>query len=157
MSLVMRGPIFEKVLVFIDDTLVLGKDFDDHLHNLELVFERFRKSGLKLKPKKCRIFLRRAKILGHVVSERGVEMDPDKVACIVAWEFLKDVSELVLWVFQATKKVKKERIVLREIYLRTTGRHLSIGSHSITCYPTELTIPTGQVGTRFIDPVRMKG
>jgi len=94
MSLVMRGLIFEKVLVFIDDTLVLGKDFDDHLHNLELVFERFRKSGLKLKPKKCRIFLRRAKFLGHVVSERGVEMDPDKVACIIAWEFPKDVSEL---------------------------------------------------------------
>jgi len=39
----------------------------------------------------------------------------------------------------------KERIVLREIHLRTTGRHLSIGSHSITCHPT------------FIDPVRMKG
>ena len=55
----------------------------------------------------------------------------------------------------------KKRIVLREIHLRTTGRHLSIGSHSITCYPTEVTAPaftpTGQVGTRFIDPVRMKG
>ena len=52
-------------------------------------------------------------------------------------------------------KVKvKQRIVLREIHLRTTGRHLSMGSHSITCYPTEVTAP--QVGTRFIDPVRMK-
>ena len=49
--------------MFIDDTLVLGNDFDDHLHNLELVFERFRRSGLKLKSKKCRIFLRRAKFL----------------------------------------------------------------------------------------------
>ena len=54
-------------------------------------------------------------------------------------------------------KVKvKERIVLREIHLRTTGRHLSMGSHSVICHPTAFT-PTGQVGTRFIDPVRMKG
>jgi len=58
------------------------------------------------------------------------------------------------------KKVKvKERIVLREIHLRTTGRHLSMGSHSVICHPTEVTAftPTGHVGTRFIDPVRMKG
>ena len=59
----------------------------------------------------------------------------------------------------------KERIVLREIHLRTTGRHLSMGSHSVICHPTEVTAhtaftptaATGQVGTRSIDPVRMKG
>jgi len=55
-------------------------------------------------------------------------------------------------------KVKvKERIVLREIHLRTTGRHLSMGSHSVICHPTSAFTPTGQVGTRFIDPVGMKG
>jgi len=56
-------------------------------------------------------------------------------------------------------KVKvKEHIVLREIHLRTMGRHLSMGSHSVICHPTEVTFtPTGQVGTQFIDPVRMKG
>ena len=37
-----------------------------------------------------------------------------------------------------SKKVKKERIVLREIHLRTTGRHLSMGSHSVICHPTEV-------------------
>ena len=58
-------------------------------------------------------------------------------------------------------KVKvKERIVLREIHLRTTVRHLSMGSHSVM--PPDrgdrpAFFPTGQVGTRFIDPVRMKG
>jgi len=35
-------------------------------------------------------------------------------------------------------KVKvKERIVLREIHLRTTGRHLSMGSHGVICHPTD--------------------
>jgi len=35
------------------------------------------------------------------------------------------------------KKVK-ERIVLREIHLRTTGRHLSMGSHSVICHPRQM-------------------
>jgi len=53
---------------------------------------------------------------------------------------------------------KKERIVLREILLRTTGRHLSIGSHKLPDRGDRPAFtPTGQVGTRFIDPVRMKG
>jgi len=43
-------------------------------------------------------------------------------------------------VFETLKKVK-ERIVLREIHLRTTGRHLSMGSHSVICHPTEVTAP----------------
>ena len=60
------------------------------------------------------------------------------------------------------QKVKKERIVLREIHPRTTGRHLSMGSHSVICHPTEVTAPPSPqpgrlVLDRFIDPVRMKG
>jgi len=35
----------------------------------------------------------------------------------------------------------KERIVLREIHLSTTGRHLSVGSHSVICHPTVVTAP----------------
>jgi len=38
------------------------------------------------------------------------------------------------------KKVK-ERIVLSEIHLRTTGHHLSMRSHSVICHPTDVTAP----------------
>ena len=58
-------------------------------------------------------------------------------------------------------KKAKERIVLREIHLRTTGRHLSNGITQCYLPPDRgdrsAFTPTGQVGTRFIDPVRMKG
>ena len=48
-----------------------------------------------------------------------------------------------LWLVKVrfVKRKKKERIVLREIHLRTTGRHLSMGSHSVICHPTEVTAP----------------
>jgi len=40
------------------------------------------------------------------------------------------------WPYIVINKVK-ERIVLSEIHLRTTGRHLSMGSHSVICHPTD--------------------
>ena len=59
-------------------------------------------------------------------------------------------------------KVKvKERIVLSEIHLRTSGRHLSMVLHQCYLPPDRgdrpAFTPTGQVGTRLIDSVRMKG
>ena len=58
-------------------------------------------------------------------------------------------------ILTAAAKVK-ERIVLSETHFRTTGRHLSMGSHSVICHPTEVTAPPStqpgwQVGTRLID------
>jgi len=50
------------------------------------------------------------------------------------------------------KKKVKERIVLREIHLRTTGRHLLMGSHSVICHPTEVTAPpSSQPGRLVLD------
>jgi len=48
------------------------------------------------------------------------------------------------------KEKVKERIVLREIHLRTTGRHLSMGSHSVICHPTEVTAPPSPQPGRLV-------
>ncbi|XP_041484225.1 uncharacterized protein LOC121430868 [Lytechinus variegatus] len=50
--LILRGITWQIVLAFLDDVIVLGRIFDDHLDNLEEVLGRFAKFGLKLKPKK---------------------------------------------------------------------------------------------------------
>ena len=92
MSLVLKG--LTCVLAFIDDVIVIGKSFAGHLANLEAVFQRFRQAKLKFKPSKCNLFRSSVKFLGHIVSENGVSVDPDKVACIKAWPFPKSVSEL---------------------------------------------------------------
>ena len=49
-NLVLRGLNWKVVLAFLDDILVLGRDFEGHLANLRAVLVRFRKYGLKLKP-----------------------------------------------------------------------------------------------------------
>ena len=48
------------------------------------------------------------------------------------------------------KGKEKERIVIREIHLRNTGRHLSIGSRSITCHPTEVTASPSPRPSRLV-------
>ena len=50
-----------------------------------MVFQRLKEANLKLNPKKCNLFQREVKYLGHVVSAKGVSPDPEKVEAIQAW------------------------------------------------------------------------
>ena len=49
-NLILRGLTWKTVLAFLDDILVMGMDFEDHLKNLAEALGRFRLHGLKLKP-----------------------------------------------------------------------------------------------------------
>ena len=64
-------------LVYIDDVIV-GKSFEEHLHNLQQVLERLTQSGLKLQPHKCRFLQQQVTFLGHIVSAQGIFPDPEK-------------------------------------------------------------------------------
>ncbi|RVW68632.1 Retrovirus-related Pol polyprotein from transposon 17.6 [Vitis vinifera] len=55
----------------------------DHLAALERFFERIRKFKLRLNPKKCTFGVTYGKLLGHMVSDRGIEVDPDKIKAIL--------------------------------------------------------------------------
>ena len=46
--------------MYIDDIIVTGKNFDDHVRNVAQVFQRLRQAGLKLKPTKCKLFQKRS-------------------------------------------------------------------------------------------------
>lgn len=61
-----------------DDIIVFGKNFEDMVKSLSLVFDRLECAGLKLKPKKYTLFARQAEFLGHIVSSDGISTSPDK-------------------------------------------------------------------------------
>ena len=71
--------------IFIDDVIVFGKTYEEHLENLRLVFQRIREANLKLAPHKCEFFKRRVKYVGHVVSKEGIEIDQQKVDAVINW------------------------------------------------------------------------
>jgi hypothetical protein len=56
-QLVLQGLAWKECLAYLDDIIVLGKNFKDHLDNLYQVLERFRRYNLKLKPKKCKMVI----------------------------------------------------------------------------------------------------
>ena len=71
--------------VFIDDVIIFGNTYEEHLNNLRLVMDRIQHANLKLAPKKCSFFKRKVKFVGHIVSAAGVEIDPDKTEKVTTW------------------------------------------------------------------------
>ena len=62
-------------MVYLDDVLVIGKNFTEHMNNLREVFDRFRIANLKLKPGKCSLAGSEVVYLGYVVSRVGISAD----------------------------------------------------------------------------------
>jgi hypothetical protein len=56
MNLVLRRLTHNQVLAYLDDVVIIGRTFEEHMGNLTTVLQRFRRHNLKLKPKKCNIF-----------------------------------------------------------------------------------------------------
>ena len=85
MSQVMRGLHWKRCLVYIDDILVFGNDFESALHSLELVLDRVAEYGLQLKSTKCNLFRTSVPFLGHIVGRAGLECDPNKLSAVANW------------------------------------------------------------------------
>ena len=71
------------VEVYVDDMIVKSRDKAYHLAALERFFERIRQFKLRLNPKKCTFEVTSGKLLGYMVSERGIEVDPNKIRDIL--------------------------------------------------------------------------
>jgi hypothetical protein len=86
---------FDKfVLVFIDDILVYSKAEEDHEEHLRLVLEKHKINHLYAKFSKCEFWLTQVTFLGHVISVRGVSVDPGKVKDVLDWKLPMDISEI---------------------------------------------------------------
>ncbi|RVW11728.1 Retrovirus-related Pol polyprotein from transposon 17.6 [Vitis vinifera] len=71
------------VEVYVDDMIVKSRGRADHLAALKRFFERIQKFRLRLNPKKCTFGVTSGKLLGHMVSDRGIEVNPDKIKAIL--------------------------------------------------------------------------
>lgn len=94
MEKVLYGLHWKSLLLYLDDVIVIGKDFDDHCRHLGEVLARFESTGLKLRPSKCHLFQTQVHYLGHVVSEKGVATDPEKVSAVSNWPIPENLPEL---------------------------------------------------------------
>ena len=67
------------VEVYVDDMLVKSNDEANHLDDLKETFSTLRKYSMKLNPAKCVFAIASRKFLGFIVSQRGIEPNPEKV------------------------------------------------------------------------------
>ena len=67
----------KKLVAYIDD-IVVKSDKDTHIQDLQETFQNLAKSGLKLNPEKCIFSIKKGKLLGCLVSARGIEAKQKK-------------------------------------------------------------------------------
>ncbi|KAG7556957.1 Reverse transcriptase domain [Arabidopsis suecica] len=84
----------EFVIIFIDDILVYSKDWESHQDHLRAVLEWLRKHELFAKLSKCSFWQRSIGFLGHIVSDKGVSVDPEKIKSNKDWPRPKNATEI---------------------------------------------------------------
>ena len=80
--------------VFMDDFSVYRQSFEECLENLERVLERCVKVNLVLNWEKCHFMVQEGIVLGHIISNRGIEVDKAKIEVIENLQPPKTVREV---------------------------------------------------------------
>ena len=81
-------------LIYLDDIIIFSSTVEEHLQRLEAVFSHLSQHNLKLKASKCEFLKSKVTYLGHVVSEAGIETDPEKTEAIKTWPVPKTVKDV---------------------------------------------------------------
>ncbi|XP_019158324.1 PREDICTED: uncharacterized protein LOC109155049 [Ipomoea nil] len=84
MNHVFKPLIRKTVLVFFNDILIYSPSLDSHWRHLREVLEIMRSNKLLAKFSKCSFAKREVEYLGHVISEKGMQTDPEKLSAVAA-------------------------------------------------------------------------
>ncbi|CAN6712678.1 unnamed protein product [Malus baccata var. baccata] len=83
--------------IFMDDFSVFGSSFDNCLDNFTLILKRCVETNLVLNWEKCHFMVKQGIVLGHIISEKGIEVDKSKINLGHAGfyrRFIKDFSKV---------------------------------------------------------------
>jgi len=94
MNRIFRPYLDKFVVVFIDDILIYSRTKEEHADHLRTVLEVLREHQLYGKLSKCEFWLDEVQFLGHVISSRGISVDPSKIETVLKWERPQTVTEV---------------------------------------------------------------
>lgn len=72
------------ILAYLDDLIVMSPSFNEHLLHLEKTFQQLSKFGLRAHRDKCHFGCPEVKYLGHIITKKGLNVDPAKIDAIVS-------------------------------------------------------------------------
>jgi hypothetical protein len=79
MNIAFIGEKVQFVVIYLDDITVFSRSDKEHCYHLRKVFSKYWRFGLSLNPKKSLFAMMEGKLLGHIVSAKGVRIDPSRV------------------------------------------------------------------------------
>ena len=82
MTTLFHDMMHKEIKVYVDDMIAKSRTEVEHVKHLLKLFQRLRKYKLRFNPNKCTFGVRSGNLLGFIVSERGIEVDPAKVKAI---------------------------------------------------------------------------
>ena len=85
---------YTKAPAYIDDINVHSKKFEQHIRDLEEVFKRIRKAGLKLRIDKCKFCFSEIEFLGYIIGKDGIKTDEKKIEKIKEYPRPMTITEL---------------------------------------------------------------
>ncbi|KAL9858921.1 putative nucleotidyltransferase, Ribonuclease H [Arabidopsis thaliana] len=94
MNNIFREFLDKFVIVFIDDILIYSRSRKEHVEHLRIVLQRLRDHQLFVKLSKCSFWQKKIGFMGHVISEEGVAVDPEKITTITQWPRPKNATEI---------------------------------------------------------------
>ena len=86
--------IGRNVQVYVDDMLVKSRREEDHLEDLRETFDTLRSYNMKLNPGKCAFGVTVGKFLRFMVSQKGIEANPDKIRAIMEMTPPRNMKEV---------------------------------------------------------------
>ena len=81
-SKVLDPQLRRNVLAYVDDIVVTSAEIKNHVADLAETFDNLRKANLSLNPEKCIFGVDKGKVLGCIVSTKGIEANPEKVRAL---------------------------------------------------------------------------
>ncbi|EJD42916.1 DNA/RNA polymerase, partial [Auricularia subglabra TFB-10046 SS5] len=72
--------------VYLDDIIIYSYTLEDHMEHIRTVFKILRENKFYLSADKMQLFAREINILGHIIDEQGIRMDPHKVDSVANWK-----------------------------------------------------------------------
>jgi hypothetical protein len=82
------------IQIYLDDLTIYSKTQEDHFDHLEQVFLRCRKFGMSLNPTKSIFGVIARKLLRHIVSDSGIDIDPERVVSIKNLQVPSSMKEI---------------------------------------------------------------
>ena len=86
MTIILSGMLYTKCLAYLDDIIVFGRNYIKMLSRLDTARERHEQDNLKLKPSKCAFRKTSVTFQGHVISDKWISTDPEKLCRIQEWQ-----------------------------------------------------------------------